>query len=49
MEHIIIEELENGYKLLKPEEGYRLYNTVTQKFYSEAIVLEVKDYIAVEV
>ena len=48
MEHIIIEELENGYKLLKAEEGYKLYNTVTQKFYSEAIVLEVKDYIAIE-
>lgn len=48
MEHIIIEELENGYKLLKPEEGYRLYNTVTQKFYSEAIVKDTTGFVAVK-
>ena len=48
MEHIIIKELEDDYKLLKPEKGYRLYNTITQKYYSEAVVKDIKGYIAVK-
>lgn len=48
MEHIIVKELENGYKLLKAEEGYRLYNTITQRFYSEAVVQETKGYVAIK-
>lgn len=48
MEHIIIIELNDGYKLIKPEDGYRLYNTVTQRYYSVAEVKDVRPYIAVK-
>lgn len=48
MEHIIITELPDGYKRLVAEEGYKLYNTVTRKYYSEAEVKDVKPYIAVK-
>lgn len=48
MKHIIVKELENGYKLLKAEEGYKLFNTITNHFYSEAVVQETKGYVAIK-
>lgn len=48
MEHITITELDNGYKRLVAEDGYKLYNTVTHKYYSEAEVKDVRPYVAVE-
>lgn len=48
MEHINITELQDGYKRLTPEEGYRLYNTITRQYYSEAEVFDTRPYIAVE-
>lgn len=48
MEHITITELDNGYMRLVAEEGYKLYNTVTHKYYSEAEVKDVRPYVAVE-
>lgn len=48
MQHINIINLNDGYKKLIPEEGYKLYNTITRKYYSEAEVKDVKPYIAVE-
>lgn len=47
MEHIIITELPDGYKRLTAEEGYKLFNTITQKYYSVAEVRDVNPYIAV--
>lgn len=47
MEHIIIETLENGLLRLRAEKGYRLYNEVAQRFYSEAIVESAKNYKAI--
>lgn len=47
MEHIIIQNLDNGLLRLTPEEGYRLYNDLTQTFVSEAIVKSAKGFRAV--
>lgn len=49
MEHIKVIDIDNEFKRLIPEEGYRLYNTITRKYYSEAEVKDVKPYIAVEI
>lgn len=38
MEHIIVTELKDDFLLLTPEAGYKLYNEVAQRYYSEAIV-----------
>lgn len=37
-----IEHLSDGYVRLTPDEGKRLYNTVTEQYYSEAVVKEGK-------
>lgn len=49
MEHIIVTDLDNGYKKLVPEEGYRLLNKYTQAYYTEAIVKNTKPYVAVKI
>lgn len=35
-----IEHLPDGYVRLTPDEGKRLYNIATEKYYSEAVVKE---------
>jgi len=40
MEHIIVTHLENDMVRLVAEEGYRLKDTRTNRFYSEAVVKE---------
>lgn len=47
MEHIIITPLPDNYFRLTPESGYRLYNTSIRKYYSEAVVKETTNFIAV--
>lgn len=47
MEHIIITQLENGMSLLRPEEGYFLYNIYTQRRHSEAVVSDTDGWTAV--
>ena len=49
--HIIISQLPSGYFRLTAEEGYRLYNPVLERYFSEAVVSEesIKDFIAVPV
>lgn len=47
MDNIIIEELSNGFKKLKAEQGYYLYNKVVKQIYSVAIVKDTNDYIAI--
>lgn len=47
MKHIIITKLDNGYSRVVAEEGYRLYNTVNRRYYSEAVVKDVRPYIGV--
>lgn len=37
-----IEHLPDGYVRLTPDEEKRLYNTVTEQYYSEAVVKEGK-------
>lgn len=46
-EHIIITQLENGMSLLRPEEGYRLYNQFMQRFHSEAVVSDTDGWVAI--
>lgn len=48
MENIIIKELDNGLFSLTPAEGYRLYNTITRRFYSSAEVKDIRPYKAVK-
>lgn len=48
MEHIKIEELQDGFYKLTPEEGYILYNTVTQRTYSEAITKTPNQFTAIK-
>ena len=40
-------ELAGGLYKVTPQAGYRLYNTITQRFHSEAIVENVEPFIAV--
>lgn len=47
MDNIIVVELSNGFKKLKPEKGFRLYNKVVKQIYSVAIVKDTNDYIAI--
>ena len=47
MEHITITDLGNGFKKLVPDKAYRLYNTVTASYYSEAITKRPNEFIAV--
>ena len=47
MEHIKAEELQDGFYKLTPEEGYKLYNQVTQRTYSEAITKTPRDFVAI--
>lgn len=47
MNNIIETELSNGFKKLKPEKGFRLYNKVVKQIYSVAIVKDTNDYIAI--
>lgn len=49
MENIIVEELGKGFKRLTPKEGYVLYNKITQKTYSEAVVKNTKPYVAIPI
>ena len=48
MEHIKIEELQGGFYKLTPEDGYILYNTVTQRTYSEAITKTPNQFVAIK-
>lgn len=47
MNNIIETELSNGFKKLKAEQGYYLYNKVVKQIYSVAIVKDTNDYIAI--
>lgn len=47
MDNIIVVELSNGFKKLKAEQGYYLYNKVVKQIYSVAIVKDTNDYIAI--
>ena len=47
MDNIIVEELWNGFKKLKAEQGYYLYNKVVKQIYSVAIVKDANDYVAI--
>jgi len=47
MEHIIITQLDNGLLRLRAEAGYRLYNDIAQRFYSEAEVVSAEGFRAV--
>lgn len=47
MNNIIETELSNGFKKLKPEKGFLLYNKVVKQIYSVAIVKDTNDYIAI--
>ena len=47
MDNIIVEELSNGFKKLKAEQGYYLYNKVVKQIYSVAIVKDANDYVAI--
>lgn len=47
MNNIIVEELSNGFKKLKAEQGFYLYNKVVKQIYSVAIVKDTNDYIAI--
>lgn len=49
MEHIIIENLGNDFKRLTAEDGYGLFNTINRQYYTEAIVKNIRPYIAVKV
>ena len=48
MKHIIVTDLGDGYKRLTAQKGYRLYNTVDRKYYSEAVVKSIKGWTAVK-
>lgn len=48
MEHIKIEELQDGFYKLTADEGYKLYNQVTQRTYSEAITKTPHDFVAIK-
>lgn len=48
MEHITVTELPEGILRLTPAEGWRLYNTITRRFYSVAEVKDARPYVAVE-
>lgn len=50
MEHIRIIELDEEQVKLIPDEGYMLYNTLTERVYSDAIVNrdKIKFFIAIE-
>lgn len=48
MEHIKTEELQDGFYKLTPDEGYILYNTVTQRTYSEAITKTPNQFVAIK-
>ena len=47
MQHINIQTLENGLLRLTPEEGYILYNTLSQQTYREAEVKSINGWRAV--
>lgn len=47
MEHIIITQLDNGLLRLTAEAGYRLYNDISQRYYSEAEVASTEGFRAV--
>lgn len=48
MDNIKIKELQDGFYKLMPKEGYILYNSTTQRTYSEAITKTPNQYIAIE-
>lgn len=48
MDNIKIEELQDGFYKLTPYEGYILYNTVTQRTYSEAITKTPNQFTAIK-
>ena len=47
MDNIKIEETQDGFYKLTPDEGYKLYNQVTQRTYSEAITKTPRDFVAI--
>lgn len=49
MQHIIVTTLGNGFFVLRPEEGYMLYNKRTRSTYTEAVVKDKKPWSAVSV
>ena len=40
MEHIIVTELADGFVLLTPDAGYKLYHETSERYHSEAVVPE---------
>ena len=49
MEHIIVTKLDKGFYHLVPEEGYTLYNKVTQTYHSEAVTKTPNNFVAVKI
>ena len=51
MEHVTIKNISSKIKKLIPDEGYILYNKVTQSEYSEAVVniKNINKFIAIEI
>lgn len=47
MENIIVKEIGDGMLRLQPSEGYRLYNSINKRYYSEATVRDPRPYSAV--
>ena len=48
MEHITVTELSNGMFRLRPDKGWVLKNTETEKLYSEAVTETPEKFTAVE-
>lgn len=51
MEHIKIKQINDSFVELTPDNGYKLYNKVTQSTFSEAVVKNenVKDFYAIPI
>lgn len=51
MEHVKISPYKDGFFSLRAENGYRLFDTASQRFFSEAVVKpnEVKNFKSVKV
>lgn len=48
MEHIIVTDIGNGYKRMRPAIGYTLYNKMTRMYYSEAVTKTTRYFSAVQ-
>lgn len=47
MENVIVIELDNGFKKLVPNKGYKLFNKVNKQLYSEVITKTPDNFVAV--